>query len=144
MKRTPINPKRSKPRRKRHHTPIPGGMQHNRVKTGVFRDKVYLDLIRAQGLRCAVSGLPSTPDDQIVPAHIGVAGKGIKSPDNECLPMKDSLHRRQHSQQVKMSAHEFWIEVLTNDPCLCLHMVKAYAREFHKKTMEDHTKESAA
>lgn len=144
MKRTPINPRRATPRRQKHHTPIPGGMQHKRVKEGVFRDKTYLDLIRSQKLRCAVSGRPSTPDDKIVPAHIGIAGKGIKSPDNECLPLKDSLHRRQHSQQVTMSAHEFWIEVLSNDPRLCLDMVKAYAREFHRKTMADQKTESAA
>ena len=103
------------------------------LKTPVLRDKKYLDRIRAGEFDCAITGQPGTDDDPIVPMHIGVLGTAIKAPDNEVLPAKNSLHLTSHSQRGCTSAHEFWCEVVKNDPRLLNDMVKAYAREFYRE-----------
>lgn len=47
----------------------------------IIRDRKYLDWLRTE--RCAICGLVGPSD----PAHIGTAGKGLKSSDDEALPL---------------------------------------------------------
>lgn len=112
-------------------TPISKDYSHKRVKDGVVRNEKWLDRIRSGEFLCAITGQSGTHDDPIVPMHIGVLGTAIKAPDNEVLPVLNSLHLTSHSQRGQMSAPEFWRGVLAKDDRLLIDMVKAYAREFY-------------
>lgn len=57
----------------------------------MLRDRKYLDSIHDE--RCLICG--QTPCD---PAHIGTAGKSIKSPDNESLPLCNRCHSAAHRE----------------------------------------------
>ncbi len=133
LARTPLKQKRETPRRKTHPIATPWAMGNGRTKEGVFRDRAWMDAIASQEIRCAVTGRKGREGDWIVPAHVGTAGKGIKSPDNEVIPMLDSLHRRSHSQQVSNGFQTFWCEQFMKDKHLLLDALKAYAREQHSK-----------
>lgn len=60
----------------------------------MLRDRAYLDWLRTQP--CILTGFRATEYEGVDPAHIGTAGKGLKSPDNEALPIRHSLHREAH------------------------------------------------
>jgi hypothetical protein len=60
------------------------------LKTPTLRDRAYLDWLRDQP--CLLTGVRGESE----PAHIGTAGKGIKSPDNEAIPLHYELHRKAH------------------------------------------------
>lgn len=60
----------------------------------MIRDRKYLDWLRTQ--RCVLSGQPPSDFDPTDPMHIGTAGKGLKSNDNEAIPVAHSLHRLGH------------------------------------------------
>lgn len=62
----------------------------------VLRDRKYLDWLKRQP--CIVTGLSDSEYDAVDPAHIGTLGKGIKSPDNEALPLSHSLHLLAHQR----------------------------------------------
>lgn len=62
----------------------------------MIRDPKYLRWIKTQ--RCLFSGQPPSDFDPTDPMHIGTAGKGLKSPDNEVLPIAHSLHVLGHAQ----------------------------------------------
>ena len=64
--------------------------------TPALRDRAYLDWLRTQP--CIVTGLRDPKTRQVDPAHIGTAGKGNKSPDNEALPLLPELHREGHQK----------------------------------------------
>ena len=66
----------------------------------LIRDRCYLDWLRTQ--RCIISGSFESPDDPVEAAHVGTLGKSIKSPDDEALPLKHSLHAASH-QMGEMS-----------------------------------------
>ena len=59
-----------------------------------LRDKKYLLWLRDQP--CIISGQRARPDDAVEACHIGTLGKGIKSPDDETLPMLHSHHAKAH------------------------------------------------
>lgn len=65
-------------------------------KSPPLRDRAYLDWLREQ--RCIFTGRYGNDFESVVPAHIGTAGKSMKSPDNEALPILDSVHKRMHQQ----------------------------------------------
>lgn len=54
----------------------------------IVKDRKYLDYLREQP--CIITGLRSSEYDAVDPAHIGTAGKGLKT-DDEALPL---LHTR--------------------------------------------------
>ena len=61
-----------------------------------LRDRKYLDWLR--GEPCIVTGLRGNDHETVDPAHIGTRGKGIKSPDNEVLPLLHSIHQEAHNK----------------------------------------------
>lgn len=66
------------------------------LKQPILRDRKYLDWLRDQP--CIVTGLRGTEENAVDPAHVGTLGKGIKSPDNEALPLCHSLHALAHQR----------------------------------------------
>ncbi len=90
-----------------------------------LRDRRYLNYLRTQ--RCVLTGRLATEDEKVDPAHIGTSGKGIKSPDDEALPITHSVHRAMH-QGGEMTILRGY---LTND--LLRDMARAYAREQYRK-----------
>lgn len=64
------------------------------LKDKPLRDPTYLLAIR--DMPCLFTGLRANDSESVVPAHIGTAGKGMKSPDNEVLPLSNSVHQRMH------------------------------------------------
>lgn len=65
------------------------------LKQPPLRDRAYLDWLRTQP--CILTGFHATEFEAVDPCHIGTAGKGMKSPDNEALPIRHSLHVEGHS-----------------------------------------------
>jgi hypothetical protein len=60
------------------------------LKQPILRDRAWLDHLRTQPCIClGISG-------ESEPAHIGSAGRGLKSPDDEALPLHYSVHRDCH------------------------------------------------
>jgi len=96
----------------------------------ILRDREYLEWLK--GERCIVTGSLSRYDDAIDPAHIGTAGRGIKSPDDEVLPMLHSEHMKSHAGDVT-----YWTRVFENDPHLLRLCLRAYARQVYKEWKDE-------
>ena len=90
-------------------------------KTPPLRDRAYLDWLRTQ--RCIVTGRLGNEHETVDPCHVGSAGRGIKSPDNEVIPMLHSLHIQCH-QDGEISTLR---ELLPDDVLRAA--LRAYARE---------------
>lgn len=65
-------------------------------KADPIRDEAYLVWLR--GERCILTGLPAQARDSVVAMHVGTLGKGIKSSDDETLPILNSLHTLGHQK----------------------------------------------
>jgi hypothetical protein len=77
------------------------GGEARMLKQPILRDRAYLDWLRTQP--CILTGLHATDRNAVDPCHIGTAGKGLKSPDNEALPISHLLHVQAHqSGEVSM------------------------------------------
>lgn len=90
-----------------------------------LRDRQYLDWLREQP--CIISGRRGTADETVDPAHIGTLGKGIKSPDNEALPLLHRYHALGHS----IGEMTMWRENMP--PSLLREMLRLYARNYYKQ-----------
>jgi len=93
----------------------------------MLRDRNYLDWLKGQS--CVLTCLQGTEYNAIDPAHIGTAGKGLKSPDNEALPILHSIHSEMH-QRGEMTV---MLEYLSRNPRLLRDMARAYARECYQE-----------
>jgi hypothetical protein len=89
----------------------------------IFRDKAYLLYLRDEP--CLFTGVRGSDNESVVACHLGTAGKGIKSPDDEVLPLADHIHKRMH-QHGEVSTIR---ELVPND--VLLKMARAYARELY-------------
>tara|TARA_R110000822_G_scaffold196515_2_gene334506 strand:+ start:1021 stop:1329 length:309 start_codon:yes stop_codon:yes gene_type:complete len=98
-------------------------------KTPPLRDKKYLLWLRDQS--CIITGQRARPDDAVEACHVGTAGKGLKSPDDEALPMLHSCHAAAH-QGGEIS---YFREHLPN--AVLRAAMRAYARELYKTWMEE-------
>lgn len=93
----------------------------------ILRDKDWLDHLKTEP--CTFTGLRANASESVVPAHIGTAGKGIKSPDNEVLPATDSMHKEMHRGEISVFRHA---------PNYVLRMAfRALAREMYAKWKEE-------
>lgn len=95
----------------------------------MIRDRKYLDYLRTQP--CIITGLRGTEDDPVEAAHIGTAGKGLKSSDNEALPLCHSIHAECH-QKGEMST----LRRLVPD-WLLREALRAYAREMYREYLKE-------
>ena len=91
----------------------------------MIRDRKYLDWLRTQ--RCIFTGALGCENDAVEAMHIGTAGKGIKSPDNEALPALHSIHHEAHCMG-EISTIRAWIP----DDVLRA-ALRAYAREMYER-----------
>ena len=98
------------------------------LKTSILRDRKYLDWLKTQP--CIITGHYATEWSAIDPAHVGTAGKGIKSPDNEALPLRHDLHANSHT----MGEMSFYRRHLPDDVLRAA--LRAYARELYQKYKE--------
>ncbi len=90
----------------------------------MYRNRKYLDWLRTQ--RCLITGRYADESEAVDPCHIGTAGRGVKSPDNECLPLIHWVHQEMHQRgEIKV------LRELAPD-WLIREMARAYAREIHK------------
>jgi hypothetical protein len=98
-------------------------------KTPLLRDKGYLVWLRDQP--CVITGLYGSDNDAIDPAHIGTAGKGIKSADNHVLPVLHSIHQKMHAN----GEIETFRERLPRD--VLRYMLKLYAETLYAAYKSD-------
>ena len=94
-----------------------------------LRDKKYLDWLKDQPPLIAGQG-------DTVYHHVklfGNGGRGIKPPDDDCLPLAKSVHDLIHSsgkrggeKQVLLRQHKYTIEILRD---LCDAYYRVYQRE---------------
>lgn len=94
-------------------------------KPATLRDPRWLIELRAHP--CIITGIYGNDVVSVVPAHIGTRGKGLKSPDNECLPMSAFLHNEAHAT----GEMTFFRENLPDD--VLRDALRAYAREYYAK-----------
>ena len=100
----------------------------------VVRDEAYIEWLKTQP--CIFTGTAPTDSNAVDPMHIGTLGKGIKSPDNEALPVLHSIHQAAHSRGEMSMIKEVIPNWLLRDA------LRAYARECYalwKKAKEDGT-----
>lgn len=99
----------------------------------IIRDPKYLAALREE--RCIVTGLYGTPDDPVEAVHIGTAGKGIKTSDDEALPIRHSIHAEMHRRGEMTVLRE-----RLADGILRL-FARAYARERYRHRQAEQTAE---
>ena len=91
----------------------------------MIRDRAYLDYLR--GERCIITGLRGSEYDAVDPTHIGTAGKGLKSSDDEALPIKHNIHALMHQHgEMTVLRRQLPDDVLRA-------ALRAYARERYAK-----------
>lgn len=96
------------------------------LKSPPLRDRKYLDRLR--GERCVITGLYADESDPVEAMHIGTAGKGLKSPDSEALPVKHSLHALAHQKG------EITMFRIHAPDWLIREALRAYAREMYMRS----------
>lgn len=89
------------------------------------RDKKYLLWQRDQP--CFLTGQFANDAESIVPMHIGTAGKGIKSGDDETLPCLAMLHTHGHQHGEMSMIREKISDSVLRDA------LRAYAREQYRE-----------
>jgi hypothetical protein len=103
-------------------------------KTAVLRDRKYLDWLRTQP--CIITGARKSSawplvSQSVDPLHVGTAGKGLKSPDDETLPVSHSLHMEGHQSGEMTMFRKHMSDSLLRE---CL---RAYAREMYQEYLAD-------
>ena len=94
-------------------------------KHNPIRNRKYLDWIRQQP--CVISGLRGNHFETVDPAHIGTLGKGIKSGDDEVLPLRHSYHVEGHQSGEISMFRKYAPDELIRDA------LRAYAREQYRE-----------
>lgn len=92
----------------------------------MLRDQKYLDWIKRHD-RCLITGRQSDDYETVDPAHIGTAGKGIKRPDNEVLPLIHSIHRQCHQKGEISVLREMLPDAVLREA------LRAYARQLYEE-----------
>lgn len=92
-------------------------------KNPPLRDRKYLDYLRTQP--CLITGGRTNDYEAVDPCHIGTAGKGLKSPDNEALPISHWRHVEMHSRgEISVLREKLPDKILRE-------ALRAYARQLY-------------
>lgn len=94
------------------------------AKNPPIRDRAYLDHLRDEP--CILTGLRGNVD----PAHIGTAGKSMKSSDDEALPVSHELHNAGHNGGEISMIREHAPNWLIRE------MARAYARQMYRDWLQ--------
>ena len=103
-------------------------------KLAIVRDQAWLDHLK--GERCLITGLRGTDYEGVDPAHVGTLGRGIKSSDDEVLPI---LHRY-HVMQPQMGELTMWRKFAPDDVLRAA--LRALAREMYAEWKSAHAYEA--
>ena len=95
---------------------------------GVLRDPDYLKWLRDQP--CLFTGIRAHDMESVVAAHIGTLGRGIKSPDNEVIPVLDWVHSLMHTHGEIGVLRDFPDDVIRA-------AFRAYARELYAEYLKE-------
>ena len=95
----------------------------------IIRDPRYLKWLRTQP--CVITSHTATEDESVVAAHIGTAGKGIKSSDDETLPVLHSFHAEAHAHGEITTFRKLAPDWLLRAA------LRAYAREMYQKWLKE-------
>lgn len=99
------------------------------IPAAIKRDRKYLDYLRSQP--CILTGFHPTEYEAVDPCHIGTAGKGLKSSDDEALPIRHSLHLEGHNGGEISMLRKHAPNWLIRDA------FRAYARELYRRYMKE-------
>lgn len=95
----------------------------------MIRDRKYLIWLRSQ--RCLLTGLYGNDHESVVPMHVGTAGRGLKSSDDEAIPVLNRLHMEGHQHgEISMLRKHAPDDVLRA-------AFRALARERYRKWKKD-------
>lgn len=94
-------------------------------KLNPVRDRKYLDWLRDQP--CILTNWRATEASAVDPMRIGTLGKGIKSSDDEALPVRHELHVMAHNQGEMTMFRKQAPDWLLREA------LRAYAREFYRQ-----------
>jgi len=76
---------------------------------------------------CILTGIQESEGMTVDPMHIGTAGRGMKSPDNEVLPVLHKFHRQAHAEGEMDMLRRLAPNWLLREA------FRAYARDFYEK-----------
>lgn len=94
-------------------------------KLNPVRDRQYLNWLRDQP--CILTGWRATESSAVDPMHVGTLGKGIKSSDDEALPVWHALHVAAHNHgEISMFRKQLPDHVLRD-------ALRALAREYYRE-----------
>ena len=91
----------------------------------MIRDRKYLDSLRSQP--CILTGRRGDDYESVDPMHIGTAGKGLKSSDDEALPVTHSMHVLAHQKGEVSMLRQHAPDWLIREA------FRAYARELYSQ-----------
>ncbi len=79
---------------------------------------------------CVLTGRYGDDNETVDPMHIGTAGKGIKSNDDEVLPVTHSLHVLAHQKGEVSMLRQYAPDWLIREA------FRAYARQLYREAHE--------
>lgn len=98
-------------------------------KLNPVRDRDYLDWLRTQP--CILTGWRATDDAAVDPMHIGTLGTGIKSSDDEALPVRHEFHDFGHKWGEMSMFRKQMPEWLIREA------LRAYARDLYQRYLKE-------
>lgn len=93
-------------------------------KTVIIRDDKWIEFLKTEP--DLLTGMRATEFDAVDPLHIGTLGKGIKSSDDEVLPILHSFHQKGHQSGEISMFRKYMPDWLLRE-CLRLYARKMYA-----------------
>jgi hypothetical protein len=91
----------------------------------MIRDRKYLDSLHQQS--CVITGRYGDDNETIDAMHIGTAGKGIKSSDDQALPVTHSMHVLAHQKGEVSMLRQYAPDWLIREA------FRAYARQLYQE-----------
>ena len=95
----------------------------------MIRDRKYLDHLMFE--RCLFTGRYGDDNETIDAMHIGTAGKGLKSSDDEAIPVTHSLHLLAHQKGEVTMLRQHAPDWLIREA------FRAYARQLYREWKDE-------
>ena len=98
-------------------------------KPKAFRDPAWIK--RLHDMPCILTGWRGNDVEGVDPMHIGTLGKSIKSPDNQVLPVRHSLHAEGHANGEMTMFRKHMPDWLLRAA------LRAYAEKFYEENKDE-------